>query len=665
MKSKKIILIVTIVLIILIAVAGSVAGLYFFTDIFKTNEQLFFKYVSQISNLDTILQADNKIEQEEFENANSHTSVGNLAINIQEGQNENKNYLLTTNSKYDVNTKRSFSELAIKNGEEDLAKISYINSGDIYAVKCENVYEHYIGIQNSGLKDFARKIGIPEEIVVQIPDKISLNEDNSNKNQELDPTSLAGPMDVTNSTNGYSNSMTLSEQEKTYLINAYSSIITSVITKDNYTKTQKTNININDKNYEAQGYSLTIQKESLKTILTNTLNKAKQDATTLEIINNVILSLGLPPELLEQIDVSEMLRQLSNSIEQTNLSDMKITVYEANGKLIRVEIIDDNSNLNIDIENDTENNKKVIITVKNYQENSGEITTQIFISKSVIDSGINYIIGIIGENQGQKFRIEMNNILGNVVSNTIYNTSDITINNGNTNINVTYEKTTQAALEPIEIQELNGTNTVITNNYQIEQLTPFMIGIGQKYGDLLQTIANNLNIDVQNQNQIYNLANGIGGAVLAMSSTNVLEPSVSLTETLIIYEVNNLNSSLQSLPSENDELEAQSVEMFNAPFINYAGTITGTQAKTLCDVVKNHNATYVEDVSAQIKIIQESSSGTKDVQTTLINEEEIENIKNQINVTSNYNVDFGYSIQGKIVVIGITPIVTTQTDLNN
>ena len=184
MKSKKIILIVTIVLIILVAVTGSVAALYFFTDTFKTNEQLFFKYVSQISNLDTILQADNKTEQEELI-ANSHTSVGNLAINIQDGQNENKNYLLTTNSKYDINTKRSFSELAIKNGEEDLAKISYINSGDIYAVKCENVYEHYIGIQNSGLKDFARKIGIPEEIVVQIPDKISLNEDNTNNSDEI------------------------------------------------------------------------------------------------------------------------------------------------------------------------------------------------------------------------------------------------------------------------------------------------------------------------------------------------------------------------------------------------------------------------------------------------------------------------------------------------
>ena len=46
-KSKKILIIIIILVILIIAIAG-VAYAYFATDIFKSNRQMFFKYISQI-----------------------------------------------------------------------------------------------------------------------------------------------------------------------------------------------------------------------------------------------------------------------------------------------------------------------------------------------------------------------------------------------------------------------------------------------------------------------------------------------------------------------------------------------------------------------------------------------------------------------------------------
>ena len=47
-KSKSLLITVIILLVIILLLVGVVAYLYFFTDMFKSNKQLFFKYTSQI-----------------------------------------------------------------------------------------------------------------------------------------------------------------------------------------------------------------------------------------------------------------------------------------------------------------------------------------------------------------------------------------------------------------------------------------------------------------------------------------------------------------------------------------------------------------------------------------------------------------------------------------
>lgn len=522
MRGKKIILIVTIIVIVLLAVAGTVAGLYFFTDMLKTNDQLFAKYISQVSDLDSILDVDNLEAQEEFKNTNSHTSTGNLYINIEDAQNGNSNFALTTNSKYDATNKRSFSEAIIKNGQEDLAKFSFINSSNVYAIKCESVYENYIGIRNAELKKFARNLGMPDDSIAQIPDLISLEEN------EIEP---------------------LTEQDKQYLVNAYSSIITNVITSDKYTKTEETSLDINGVTYNAQGYTLTIEGNDFKTILTNILNKARQDATTLEIINNVLLSSGVPQEAIEQINVSEIFQNISNSVQESQIGNLTITAYQSQGKLVRIAVSYDELNLTFDIVTNNDNQKKVIMTVDTTAD-SLVFNVQVFVTKTISESGTNHNIAIISKIDNDEYRIEMNTNMGNVINNTINNASDILITEGNSSVDVTYEKTIQLAAEPLDIQELQDSNTVIMNNYSIEQLTPFMEGVIKNYGLLFEDIGAKLNIQLQNAGQLYNYINGVTGAVVTVANTNGANPCVGIGAEIAVSIAKNMYLSLSNVFDE-------------------------------------------------------------------------------------------------------------------
>ena len=46
-KNKGLIITIAILLIVILILVGIIAYLYFFTDIFRTNKELFFKYTAQ------------------------------------------------------------------------------------------------------------------------------------------------------------------------------------------------------------------------------------------------------------------------------------------------------------------------------------------------------------------------------------------------------------------------------------------------------------------------------------------------------------------------------------------------------------------------------------------------------------------------------------------
>ena len=296
---KKIIIISSSIIIVAILI---VITLYFTTDLFKSNEKLFWKYFLQIEDISDVISNDKLNLEKELKKSNSYISNGNLSFNYAKGEDSSKEFKIETTSKYDINSNKTYADAILKNGELDLFKISYINYDDIYAIKCDEVYERYIGIKNSNLTELGKKYGFEN-----VPDTININE--------------------------YENLLKLSEEEKTHILNTYVPIIMENIDSKQYKKETET-IEINNIQYETNTYKIEISGDTLKIILINCLNKLKQDQQLLSIINERISKVTF-----NNLDITNKIDDLIKEIEQYNINEtLNIEIYESNGKNIRTKV---------------------------------------------------------------------------------------------------------------------------------------------------------------------------------------------------------------------------------------------------------------------------------------------------------------------------------------
>ena len=234
MRKKKFLIIVPIVVILI--VAAVIAVLYFTTDLFKPTNDLFWKYFAQNQDIISILANDNNAIQSQFKQNNTYTSSGNVSFVMEQGENSSKQFTVETTSRHDVNTGRTYADATLKNGDIDLFQVSYINSEDIYAIKCDEVFENYVGIRNSGLKELATNYGV--ENVNNIPDSFNVND--------------------------FINAMEITEAQKQHILDTYLPIIQNRILEEQYTKTNE-QIQIEGNSYSANVY--TVQLLSLIHIL--------------------------------------------------------------------------------------------------------------------------------------------------------------------------------------------------------------------------------------------------------------------------------------------------------------------------------------------------------------------------------------------------------------
>lgn len=611
MKNKKTGLIIAIILIALIIVAGVIAYVYFATDIFKTNDQAFAKYLFQGNNLNQILKEDVLEQQKNLKQNNSYTSEGELNINLQNGG-ETQKVQIATNSKYDNNTKRTYSEATLKNGEESLLKLSYINSEDVYGIKCDDVYQYYVGFRNSNLKQLAQILGMPEEIIENIPDAISFENNNS-----------------------------ISEQDIKYLTDTYSQTIIEGIAKEKYSKTDKTTIHINGKTYEANGYALTLNQDDIVQIVSNVLTKAKNDETTLNIIEN-----ALP---IEKSKLQEMLDQAIQMV-QTNLTEeinLQIIVYASNGQTVRTQInINNKLNIMFDIEKNTKTNQKIITTIENLNNTETQDSIQIIVEKGINTDGNTYSVNVIANSAGKiQYQATVNTTLGVVTNNEIHNVSNVYIQDDNNNVtDIYYNKTIKQATEAIEIQELKNSNTVIMNNYAKEQLDPFMNDLVRKYEATIENAFRKINLTTTEN------AEAIEGSILAIASANGMNSTGMLAGTMLIVGANSTVDALETGDSEQNEIQTH-----NAKFMPFEGMRSGSNVISLCNAVKLNNTTTIEpkkQVKLQLSKVEENvATPTESIPIT-----EADNIKAQIKEDKNYQVNFGYTSDGRIVAIGIVEV---------
>lgn len=327
-KKRRTILMISIVMIVLIIVAILIA-LYMTTDMFKSNQTLFAKYMGRnIKNVTSITEALEQNDYDKMIEQNKITSNTEVKVNYTENKGtssesmeNNINQLkVTLTGQIDKQNQYEYQDIHLLNQEESIAQIEYMKQAETYGLKFTDLFKQFIVVENSNLKELLKKIGYTEEELEKAPDQIQL----ATKLTDL---------------------ISFSELEKESLEAKYNSILAAGLSENNFSKQSNVVIEINSQNIKTNVYTLTLTKEQLNHKYISLLEAIKED----EII------LGKLDLLQEQVNQYQFLTkketnlrntivtEINTIIEEINKNNIgqeecKIMVYESNSETVRTSI---------------------------------------------------------------------------------------------------------------------------------------------------------------------------------------------------------------------------------------------------------------------------------------------------------------------------------------
>ena len=305
MKKKKTLLIVIIIIAIL-AMSGSVfAYLYMETDVFKSDQELFGKYIAQ--NIDefkklsngSISEIYNKLENEDAYDASSKISF----IHSEGG--EISNPLNELSLQFDIQKnnedKYIYGDAQILYGEDEYLEAEIIKEQELYGIRFSDVVKQFITIKNDeNLENVAIDLGVESEQLIELIEMI----DGTQKISEL----------------------VISEENENQLKEKYLNIISDTISKGTFSKLKDAMITYNNNTIKTNAYTVVLANTQVEEMIIQMLNCLKTETTLL----NGYLS---EEDLEEKID--EMIEDIS---EETEIPEIKITVYEQKQQTVRTVI---------------------------------------------------------------------------------------------------------------------------------------------------------------------------------------------------------------------------------------------------------------------------------------------------------------------------------------
>ena len=298
-KKRILIMIISIILVVLMLLVAF-ALIYLNTDMFKSNKTLFMKYLGQ--NSENVKQMYSKIMQEnDYEKALSQNKYTiNTQINVNNTENigttqENTNNIINqlkviAEGQVDSQNQYNYQKLNLYKGEESLLELEYVQDANTYGIHFSDLFQQFLLADNSNLQELFMNLGYTEQEALKMPNQIDVNQ-YSLKNIEF------------------------TGEEEDRLLNTYIGIIEKNIENQEFSKEKDQTIQINEKNVQVNGYSVTITKEQLNNMYLEILNQLKAD----EII---LGKLDLIQEALNEI--KEIIPNNSGETEEKNLKELFI-----------------------------------------------------------------------------------------------------------------------------------------------------------------------------------------------------------------------------------------------------------------------------------------------------------------------------------------------------
>ena len=458
MKESKTKLIIILLLITMISLVSIIAVLYVTTDMFKSSETLFKKYIGQ--NLEDIAFMFNfepeeisfdKLQNEDFsENAD-------ITLTYLEKEDDKEEVFNIEEDGVIENVKeKAYRNIKISYNDEELSKIELLKENELYGFRLANIVQQFVSVKNENLSYFISSMGYNGEYF-------------SEKLNKVDMTGLS--------------SFSIDEINK--LGNNYVSSIFNEINKDSYYTKHNVMITLsNEQSVTATAHVLNISQNDFDKICKRILNKAVEDENILgriDQIDNKIKELGIiEPEgqSLRELYIAK-LKELLSGLQYNGTTDGKIiiTAYEIKGDVVRIAIQKTSPNCEyiLDTENGVEGCTLVLQIGKQTEE--GMDIKSLKLNKKTDATG--YIRGITYENNEEKLemtlkttveenQLQVNGDL-NYTGNDIYS---LTVN-ADANVNFSTGSSSQISF--------NDNNNIILNNYEGNKIPSILENLQSRF----------------------------------------------------------------------------------------------------------------------------------------------------------------------------------------
>lgn len=581
-KGLKITIIILAILIILSIIAFAL--IYVFTDLFKSNKELFAKYAVSMMQEKTAFLTSNLKEYINKKSTTPYENNGSLTANISSNSNEQINNMfnfannarINFSGKVDAANNRDEQNINIFYTNDVSLPFNYKHVEDIYALQADFALPNYVGIENNNIPELLQKLGVNIDSSVEIPNKI--------EGQELE-------------------SIKFSDEEMKGLYNNYFMPAINNLTDDKFSKMENSDGSVD--------YTITLTVEDLKNILIQMLQNLSQDTSLISKINSIYQEISNSTEtIITADDVNDMISNLQET--KVNDGDLTVTITQFNGKVNKVDIT---------IISSSESNSNSV------DSSTEEIEANFTIIKEETSSNLTYDISLNMLSGETEITGGLEMSYTNINTNSVVENYAITVNvNDMTNLKYSFSNNVVFA-NSVGIADFDLNNTIVLNNYQAADI---------------QTFLNQLGTIITNKNEEQMRKIGYPTELINPIYMWIAGPALNL----YIY---NMASNITGSANLNDQV----VAAYNQQFLNYEGTRTGTQVRTLVNLVSSHNASNAQEPSKQIQITSEKyeQGQTLAAPTTPIGEITPPALMSG----KTYNVTFAYDpTTGYITACGIT-----------
>lgn len=317
MKSKKI-LIITLIIILVLAVAGTVfAYLFIATDTFKGDKELFAKYISQNSEtLEKFTDLQTKKVYEGLKDEEKYESDTEIKATYSEGgevSNPINNLSAKINIQKDNTEDYFYADGQISYENEKYLEAEAIKDQEAYGVRFTDIVKQFVTVKNdSKLGEVAKDLGTDSVTLEKIMDVIDGKE---NATEEI-----------------------VSKEDVQKIKDKYMNIITNAVSNGTFSSNKDAKITYNNNTVSAKAYTVSLTSEQVEGMIVEILNNLKEEDKIGEKYQDKINDI------------------ISNITDEKEIPAVKITVYEQNKKTIRT-AIEITSLAKITVENTDENNE--------------------------------------------------------------------------------------------------------------------------------------------------------------------------------------------------------------------------------------------------------------------------------------------------------------------